>query len=211
MKWQDVSMRIHPSMMVYKNKDEKKPKLQTSATFEKNGVYETDLTMNLHTGTHIDFPKHSLENGQTSNGFDPATMIRKVKVFDLTNVYKAITKEDIELFTIGEDDFLIFKTRNSYDQEFNFEFVYLAQDAAEYLSNKKIAGVGIDGLGIERNQEGHPTHKTLLKQGIIILEGLQLQEIAHGLYDMICLPLKIDDVEALPVRALLKRIDKKTV
>lgn len=210
MKWQDVSMRIHPSMSVYKNKESKKPKFQVSATFEKEGVYETDLTLNLHTGTHIDFPKHSLENGETSSGFDPSLMIRKVKVFDLTNVYKAIKKEDIELLAIGEEDFLIFKTRNSYDQEFNFEFVYLAQDAAEYLVDKKIAGVGIDGLGIERNQEGHPTHKTLLKQGIIILEGLELQEISHGQYDMICLPLKIDGVEALPVRALLKRIDEKT-
>ena len=206
MSWVDVSIKITPDMIVYKNRKEKKPIFETSASFENNGVYETNITMNLHTGTHIDFPKHTLENGGTSLEFDVSKLIRSVKVFDMTNVSSAITKEDIDTLSIGEDDFILFKTINSFDKTFNFEFIYLAKDAAEYLANKKISGVGIDALGIERNQEGHPTHNILLGQGIIILEGLNLEEIEHDNYDMICLPLSIDDVEALPVRALLKQV-----
>ena len=206
MSWVDVSIKITPDMIVYKNRKEKKPIFETSASFENNGVYETNITMNLHTGTHIDFPKHTLENGGTSLEFDVSKLIRSVKVFDMTNVSSAITKEDIDTLSIGEDDFILFKTINSFDKTFNFEFIYLAKDAAEYLANKKISGVGIDALGIERNQEGHPTHNILLSQGIIILEGLNLEEIEHDNYDMICLPLSIDDVEALPVRALLKQV-----
>lgn len=209
MSWIDVSMRINPNMKVYKNREEKKPVFTTSATFEQQGVYETDLKINLHTGTHIDFPKHTMENGNTSKDFDVSKLLRKVKVFDMTSVVGAITKEDIDSLSIGENDFVFFKTRNSFDKEFNFEFVYLAKDAAEYLANKHIFGVGIDALGIERNQEGHPTHDILLSQGIIILEGLNLKEVDHDVYDMVCLPLSIDDVEALPVRALLKKIKIK--
>jgi len=200
----DVSMKITPDMMVYKNRKEKKPVFEIAASFEKNGVYETNLTMNLHTGTHIDFPKHTLENGHTSIDFDLSKLLRAVKVFDMTSVLDSIKKEDIDSLSIGENDFILFKTRNSFDETFNFDFVYLAEDAAKYLAKKNISGVGIDALGIERNQEGHPTHDILLKKGIIILEGLNLKEVEHDIYDMICLPMYIDDVEALPVRVVLK-------
>ncbi len=205
MSWIDVSMRITSDMKVYKNREEKKPVFTTSATFEQNGVYETELKMNLHTGTHIDFPKHTIKEGETSKGFDVSKLLRKVKVFDMTSVVDSITKEDIDSLSIGEDDFIFFKTRNSFDKEFNFDFIYLAKDAANYLASKHIFGVGIDALGIERNQEGHPTHDALLSQNIIILEGLNLKEVDHDIYDMVCLPLAIDDVEALPVRVLLKK------
>jgi arylformamidase len=197
-------MKITPDMMVYKNRKEKKPVFEIAASFEKNGVYETNLTMNLHTGTHIDFPKHTLENGHTSIDFDLSKLLRAVKVFDMTSVLDSIKKEDIDSLSIGENDFILFKTRNSFDETFNFDFVYLAEDAAKYLAKKNISGVGIDALGIERNQEGHPTHDILLKKGIIILEGLNLKEVEHDIYDMICLPMYIDDVEALPVRVVLK-------
>jgi kynurenine formamidase len=62
--------------------------------------------------------------------------------------------------------FLLFKTRNSWDTEFNFDFIYEAEDAAEYLKEKKIAGTGIDSPGIERAQEGHQL-KTLKKAPIL--------------------------------------------
>lgn len=206
MDWIDVSMNISPKMMVYKNREEKKPVFKESASFDKDGVYETDIKMNLHSGTHIDFPLHTLENGHDSTSFDFMKLVCNVKVFDLTHVEQSITKGDIDSLSIGESDFILFKTKNSYEQSFNFEFIYLAEDAAEYLANKNIVGVGIDGLGIERNQEGHPTHNILLGKDIIILEGLRLKEVEHDSYKMICLPLKIDGVEALPVRAILKRI-----
>lgn len=205
MSWVDVSMKISSDMVVYKNRDEKKPVFKTSATFEENGVYETDITINLHTGTHIDFPKHTLPEGKTSYDFDISKLLRIVKVFDMTNITDCISKEDIDSLSIGEDDFILFKTRNSFEDSFNFEFIYLAKDAAEYLAKKNISGVGIDALGIERNQKGHPTHDILLEQGIIILEGLRLKDIEHDTYEMICMPLYIDDVEALPVRVVLKK------
>ena len=58
-------------------------------------------------------------------------------------------------------------------------------------------------MGIERDQPGHPTHKTLLNSGVLILEGLRLKDVAEGEYFLIAAPLKIRGVEAAPVRALL--------
>ena len=83
------------------------------------------------------------------------------------------------------------------------DFIYLAESGARYLVDKGVRGVGIDALGIERNQLGHPTHKLLLANGIYILEGLRLKEVKEGSYTLIAAPLNIIGVEASPVRALL--------
>ena len=200
----DISVSIKEDMIVYKNRDAKKPKFVQSASFEENGVYETDIKMNLHTGTHIDFPLHTLKNGLTSDNHKIEPFLGDAKVFDLTHVTDGISKKDIIDLEIEENDFVLFKTRNSFEDFFNFDFIYVKLDAAEYLAEKMVRGVGIDALGIERNQPNHPTHDTLLRNNIIILEGIKLDKVDSGVYEFICLPLKIDGVEALPVRAMLK-------
>ena len=199
----DISMTIHPRMTVYKDKEEKLPIINQVNSFEKDGNYESSIKMNLHTGTHIDFPLHMIESGSNSNTENLNILTGKAKVFDFTHLNEKITYEDIKNLQINENDFVIFKTKNSFVEEFDYDFIYLAIDAANYLTDKKIRGVGIDALGIERAQKNHPTHKILLSNNIIILEGLRLKDIKEDLYELFCLPLKIANVEALPVRAIL--------
>ena len=69
-----------------------------------------------------------------------------------------------------------------------------------------MAGVGIDSLGIERDQPGHPTHRILFSAGILILEGLRLEHVPAGEYLMVAAPLKITQAEAAPVRAVLLQL-----
>ena len=199
----DISMTIHKKMMVYKNKEEKYPKIKQVNFFEKEGNYESELTMNLHTGTHIDFPLHMIKDAADSNTESLDILTGKAKVFDVTYLKEKITYEDIKNFQIEADDFIIFKTKNSLSEIFDYDFVYLEESSATYLANKKVRGVGIDALGIERAQEKHPTHKILLSNNIIILEGLRLNAVPEDTYELFCLPLKIANVEALPVRAIL--------
>jgi arylformamidase len=203
MKIHDISMTIRPEMAVYKNRDAKRPKFVQSAWFDTQGVYETDITFNLHTGTHVDFPLHTLPGGATSDVAKPGDFIGTALVVDCTDVIQAITKADLEHAAIQEDDWVLLKTRNSAVETFDFEFVYLAKDAAEYLVSKRIRGVGIDALGIERNQPNHPTHDALLGNGIYILEGLRLQTIEPKRYSFLGVPLKLAGVEAAPLRAVL--------
>ncbi|EKS54207.1 cyclase, partial [Citrobacter freundii ATCC 8090 = MTCC 1658 = NBRC 12681] len=92
---------------------------------------------------------------------------------------------------------------NSWEDAFSFEFVYLAQDGAAYLAEKGVRGVGTDALGIERSQEGHPTHKTLFGAGVIVIEGLRLREVPAGKYFMVAAPLKLVGTDAAPARVLL--------
>jgi arylformamidase len=200
MKVYDVTAPIFEGMPVYKNKPEKQPKITTIT----NGyVTESRIDMDVHTGTHVDAPLHMVTEGETFETISIEKLVGNCKVFDLTAVQDRITKIDLEKFPIQKDDFVLFKTRNSFEDEFNFEFIFLSEDGAKYLAEIGVRGVGIDALGVERSQPGHPTHKTLFANGIIIMEGLRLKEVPAGDYFMVAAPLKILGTDAAPARVLL--------
>jgi arylformamidase len=200
MKIIDITAPIFEGMPVYKNKPEKQPQISTITNAH---VTESRISLDVHTGTHVDAPLHMMNEGDTIETLPIEKLVRKCKVFDLTNVTEKITKKDIENFSIQADDFVLFKTKNSYDEGFNFEFTYVAEDAAHFLAEIGISGVGIDALGIERAQEGHPTHRALMGNDIIIIEGIQLKEVEAGDYFMIAAPLKLQGLDAAPARILL--------
>ena len=54
--------------------------------------------------------------------------------------------------------------------------------------------------------EGHPVHRTLLDAGIVIIEGLYLNEVPPGDYELLCLSLKIKDGDAAPARVFLREV-----
>jgi arylformamidase len=199
----DISMAIHPGMQVYKNKDEKKPILKNVSNFVTGKVYETQLTLDAHTGTHIDAPLHMIENGATMDSIDLESLVGPARVLDLTHVQDGISQADLEPFAIQAGEWLLFKTRNSASEEFDFEFIYLKEDAAHYLQGLKIKGVGTDGLGIERAQPNYATHRTLLGAGIHVVEGLRFKDVPAGNYFMVIAPLKLAGIEAAPARAFL--------
>jgi arylformamidase len=97
---------------------------------------------------------------------------------------------------------VLLKTRNSFEDLLEGDFVYLDGSGAQYLKELGIVGAGTDALGIERAQPEHETHKTLLEAGIIILEGLRLADVPVGEYLLISAPVKIA-AEGAPARAML--------
>ncbi|EHL15391.1 MAG: cyclase family protein [Peptoanaerobacter stomatis] len=203
MKIYDVSKLISEDMVVYKNREEKRIKRTIVSSYETGDYYESRLDTDLHCGTHIDAPLHMVKNGNTIDKYNVSKFIGKCKVFDLTNVDEFITKKDIESLDIQKDDRVIFKTKNSYDTVYNPKFVYIEEDAAEYLAEKQIQSLGIDAMSIERDKKHHPTHKIILGANIGVIEDMMLKDIDEGEYFLSALPLKIKDSDASPVRAVL--------
>ncbi len=200
----DVTMRINNNMQVYKNKEEKKPIIKHDTKKQPHFTSETILKFNMHTGTHLDFPKHMIENGLLSTNFNPGTFVnRKVKVFELSHLNEKIEVRDIEKFSILKDDIIFFKTKNSEYEYFLSDFIYLSSDAAKFLSDRQIFAVGIDALGIERKDPDHKTHKILMSSSIWIIEGLRLKGIKQKEYNLIATPLLVDNSDALPLTVLL--------
>lgn len=203
MKLHDISMPISEDMIVYKNRNEKKPIFKIATDFDTGSVFETEICLNLHTGTHVDAPLHVFKDGVTLEIYSLEKFYGDAIVLDLSTIEGGITKEHLIEMNILEDDIVLLKTKNSEDSTFNFDFVYLSTSGAEYLIEKKIKTVGIDGLGIERNQAEHATHKALLGLDIPIIEGLCLKNIKEGRYHFIGFPIRIKSVEASLLRAVL--------
>lgn len=199
----DISMPISHTMPVYKGKDYKRPIISIDGDFSTGSSYETRLELNLHTGTHLDTPLHMVPGGYTLEKLNLSKVVTKCKLLDLTKVKDKISEKDLSTLAITEGDFILLKTRNSFEDILETEFIYIDKTGADYLINKKIKGVGIDSLGIERDQPDHETHIGLFSSDIMILEGLRLKDIEEGEYFLSAAPILIPGAEAAPIRAYL--------
>jgi arylformamidase len=101
----------------------------------------------------------------------------------------------------------LFKTRSGIPPDgFDSQFVYIGEDAAEFLIQKEVVLVGIDAPSVDAFDGVHlPAHRVLLDHGTVILEGIRLGNVSPGDYELICLPLKLAGLDASPVRAILRR------
>ena len=124
MKIFDVSMAIHENMTVYKNRESKRPSVKRVRNFEEDGINESEITMNLHTGTHIDAPLHVFKNGTAIESIDIQRLITKCRVLDMTGLEK-ITESDLRKKEIEKGSFVLLKTDNSYTDNFGDGFVFL--------------------------------------------------------------------------------------
>ena len=204
MKIYDLSPEISEKMSIYKNRLEKRPKITVTRTI-KEGANESKLDIYVHTGSHVDAPYHVLQNGKTIEKLGLGKFMGKAVMLDFTKTKNAITKNNFKnlKIKIQKDDIVLLKTKNKAEKTFNPNFIYLEKTGAEYLASKKIKAVGIDNLGIERNQPNHETHKILARKNIPIFEGLDLSKVKQGRYFFYGVPLKIRKGDGSPVRAVL--------
>lgn len=165
--------------------------------------------MGTHTGTHVDPPLHFLEGGDPADELPLEVLIGECVVADLRGCKANIGAEELEGLGLLRTTRLLFKTLNSKIWEWGAEsfpeqYVALTPEGAEWVIQRGIRLVGTDFLSIEaRGAPGHPTHTTLLKAGVVILEGLNLAEVEPGAYELICLPLRIQGGDGAPARAVL--------
>jgi arylformamidase len=87
---------------------------------------------------------------------------------------------------------------------FPSSYACLTGASAQWVVDRGIRLIGVDFLSVEaRGAEGHPAHVTLLRNGVVIVEGLNLSEVEPGEYQLVCLPLRIKDGDGGPARAVL--------
>ena len=127
------------------------------------------------------------------------------------NDAKSIRREELLGHAISACERILFKTTNSghawNSDQFDENFVFIAQDGARYLAEQRVRCVGVDYLSVGGFREDGPeTHHALLEAGIWIIEGLNLKGVAPGEYELVCLPLKLAGSEGAPARAILKGI-----
>jgi arylformamidase len=87
------------------------------------------------------------------------------------------------------------------------DFVFISKEVARFLVEHKVSVIGLDYLSVGSfKRDGNVTHQILLEGGVWIIEGLDLSSVKPGKYDLICLPLKVDQGDGAPARAILKAV-----
>ena len=138
-------------------------------------------------------------------------MIGEAWVIDVSK-FKSVDVEALErAWPARPVSRVLLKTRNSelWDRghsEFVTDYAALTENTGEWLIARGIRLVGIDYLSIQRFSDPPTIHRVLLAAGVVVLEGLNLSDVAPGRYELFCLPLKLVDADGAPARAALRRL-----
>lgn len=168
----------------------------------------TQVSMCAHTGTHMDAPRHFVQDGKTIDELPFDAVIGRCRVIQV-DCDDQITANDLHGKKLLPGERVLFKTRNSRQhwecEPFDKQFVSIRQDAAEYLKDSRVRTVGVDYLSIGGwEKDGVATHQIMLGAGIWVIEGLNLKSVKPGFYDMVCLPLKLVGADGAPCRVVLR-------
>ena len=203
----DVSVPLRQGLPTYPNNPPFE--LQPIKRIAEGGSSNVSrLVMGTHTGTHVDAPRHFLDDGAGVDALPLNLLIGRARVIDVSR-RGGITAADLEAAGLREDLRVLFRTPNSAlwnSDVFHDDYTHLTDGAARYLVEQGVKVVGIDYLSIEQfKKAGAPAHRTLLSNHIIIIEGLNLAEAEAGMYEMYCLPLRVAGGDGAPARVILKR------
>ncbi|WP_298670399.1 cyclase family protein [uncultured Methanofollis sp.] len=169
---------------------------------EEHGDYRiAALALGTHSGTHIDAPSHYLKDGATVDAIPPERLIGRCRVVDLGE-RTVITRGDLEGRT-GCADKVLLKTGFSGRTAFDPAYPHLTADAAAFLAEAGVVCIGIDSPSIEAFDGDGTVHRTLLQEGIAIIELLDLSGVPGGDYYMIALPLRLKGLDGAPARVVL--------
>jgi arylformamidase len=121
----------------------------------------------------------------------------------------AITEAELKTHNLTHGERILFKTQNSehcwQTNNFDEDFIYIAQDAARHITRHGVMTVGVDYLSVGGyKKDGVETHVELLGAEVWIIEGLNLSGVNPGEYDLACLPLKLVGSDGAPARAALR-------
>ncbi len=201
--WIDVSVPVSEKMAVFAH--EQKPQFERRASMERGDMgNNSTIHMGIHTGTHLDAPRHGIIDGKTIDKMPLSDAIGPARVIEINDV-EAVRAESLKQYQFKRGERVLFKTQNSArcwkTDAFVADFVYIAPDAAQILADAEVRLVGIDYLSVGGPPE---THKIFLSTGVWLLEGLDLSAVIPGNYNLVCLPLRLIGVEGSPVRAVLQ-------
>jgi arylformamidase len=205
----DISVGISPGLLTWPG-DPPLEVRRTSSLEAGDAANVSEIRLGTHAGTHVDPPLHFLEGGPGADEIPLDVLVGDALVADLTGARAQIGPDELEALSLPEHvTRLLLRTSNTarwggLPREFPEEYAALSPEGAEWMVSRGIRLVGTDFLSIEkRGTPGHPTHVTLLRSGVVIVEGLDLSGVEPGPYTLVCLPLKVVGGDGAPARAIL--------
>lgn len=199
----DVSLPVREGMPVYPG--DPVPSVSLAMSIAAGDLANlTRLDFGLHTGTHIDAPRHFFDDGAGVDGLPLDALVGPAYVADATGLDGDLDLAALDALAVPPGtERLLLHTRNSdlwALEDFQAGFATVAPDAARALVERGVRLVGVDYLSVG----GPETHRTLLGAGVVVVEGLDLRAAPGGAVRVMCLPMRIVGADGAPARVVLE-------
>jgi arylformamidase len=208
--WIDISLPLHNGIVHWPD-DRAFDRTETLKIANGDPCNLSEFRASAHIGTHMDAPRHFLADGAGIESFPISAGIGRARVIAISDP-ELIRVSELKPYRLAKGERVLFKTRNSEEcwttSKFQERFVYIPLETAAYLADCGVQTVGVDYLSVGGFEtDGAETHRTLLRAGVWIIEGLNLKDVEPGDYELICLPLKMMGSDGAPARAVLRRMN----
>ena len=199
----DISQVLRPGLPVWPG--------DTAFAFERtwrmdkgSPVNVGRMTMSTHSGTHADAPLHYASDGQDAAGMALDPFIGPCLVVDLRHVTHAIEVADMP--AIEGVERVLLRTWNAFPHDaWRSDWTPIAAQTISWLAEQGVQLIGTDAPSLDAQEsKTMDAHLAVLRHDMRILEGLVLDDIEAGRYELIALPLKVGDGDAGLCRAILR-------
>ena len=165
------------------------------------------MSMTTHLGAHVDAPSHYDATGVSIDAVALAPYLGPCRVIDCI-VTGLIGAGDIAHALDGVPPRVLLRTRVKAPQaEWDPDFSGVAADAIDLLARRGVLLIGIDSASLDpQESKTLEAHQAVRAHKMAILEGIVLDEVPEGDYELIALPLKLAGMDASPVRAILRAL-----
>ena len=176
-----------------------------------DGFTLSKLTLGAHSGTHVDAPMHFIRDGGSVDNVSLESLMGRARVIQIPDSVQSIDAAELNRHEWKDAERVLFRTRSSTggwmkSPTFHRDFAFIAPDAAQLMADAGVKLVGVDYISAEKFGAPAPlAHRALLGKGIPIVEGLSLETITPGDYDLIVLPMKVGGHEGAPARAVMRK------
>lgn len=201
----DISPAIHPRLPVWPG--------DAPVVFERTWtigpecpVNVSQVSMSTHTGAHVDAPFHFDATGQSIDEVALETYVGPCRVIHVIGARGAIRPGQIAGRLDHCPPRVLFRTyRNAPRDIWDSDFCAVAADTVDCLAAAGVRLVGLDTPSLDpETSKTMDAHLAVCRHHMVILEGLVLDAVPEGDYELVALPLKLKGLDASPVRAILR-------
>lgn len=165
------------------------------------------LTCSPHTGAHADAPLHYDAHGAAIGAVPLAPYLGPCRVIHCIGAAPLVLPEHVAPYADALPPRVLLRT---YAQapvtRWDSAFCAVAPETIDFLAQHGVTLIGIDTPSLDlQESKTMDAHGRVRAQRMSILEGLVLDDVAPGDYELIALPLKFTTLDASPVRAVLRR------
>jgi len=205
----DLSVVVRERMLLYPG--DPAPGIERVSSIEEGAVLTASaLALSCHAGTHVDAPAHFLAGGRMLSDYPIEAFCGPAVVLDL-EAHRHVTAAAVRPLAVPEHRHILLRTRNSWrlgTREYDRGHAYVEIEAAEALIARRPRSVGFDYYSLDSFADAAlPVHRRLADAGILVYVCLDLSAIPAGACTFFGLPLRLDGVEAAPVRAIALRAE----